>query len=167
MAARKTRAHVMLSFASMETPKFRFLGERVLLGMRAWSQREEARHAAPAAEPRLSARSHAVSALEPAREMKVWRTDSPDECRLRIEGALDVHTAHDVRPVFDSVVSAAPRRVVLDLDELTMLDSSGVGALVSLFKRVKASGGRFVVRGMQGQPLAVCKLLKLDSVFGR
>ncbi len=47
-----------------------------------------------------------------------------------------------------------------------MIDSSGVGAIVSLFKRVKADGGQVLVAGAKDQPLAVLKLLKLDKVFG-
>lgn len=100
------------------------------------------------------------------REMKLTRTDTPTECRLQIEGALDVHSAPELRGVFDSVISSEPLRVILDLERLTMMDSSGVGAIVSLFKRVKAAGGNIVVEGVQNQPLAVCKLLKLDRVFG-
>jgi anti-sigma B factor antagonist len=47
-----------------------------------------------------------------------------------------------------------------------LIDSSGVGAIVSLFKRVKADGGKVVVVRAHDQPLAVLKLLKLDKVFG-
>jgi len=104
--------------------------------------------------------------VEDPREMKVTRVDSETECRLQITGALDVHSAPEIRAVFDAVVAAKRPLVVLELDGLIMLDSSGVGAIVSLFKRVKASGGHVVVKGVQAQPLAVCKLLKLDRVFG-
>jgi anti-sigma B factor antagonist len=107
-----------------------------------------------------------VQDAEVVREMKCTRTDSATECRLQIEGSLDVHSAPEIRAVFDSVVAAKRELVVLELSGLTMLDSSGVGAIVSLFKRVKASGGCVVVKGVQAQPLAVCKLLKLDRVFG-
>lgn len=110
--------------------------------------------------------AEAAEAIEAAREMKLTRTDTETECQLRIEGALDVHNAPELRAIFDSVVSAQPLHVVLDLEGLSMLDSSGVGAIVALFKRVKAAGGSFVVTGVQNQPLAVCKLLKLDRVFG-
>lgn len=98
--------------------------------------------------------------------MKCQRTDRESESRLEIEGALDALTAPDIRPIFDAVVADRPRRVVVDLDKVTMLDSSGVGAIVSLFKRVKADGGQVVVIGAHDQPLAVLKLLKLDRVFG-
>lgn len=99
-------------------------------------------------------------------EMKLTRTDSVSECRLAIDGVLDVHSAPELRAVFDAVVTTRPARVVIDLAALTMVDSSGVGAVVSLFKRVKAVGGTFVVIGVKGQPLAVFRLLSLDRVFG-
>lgn len=100
------------------------------------------------------------------REMRFTRTDSSTETFLRIEGGLDLESAPQLRATFDAIVAAQPRHVVLELDALTLLDSSGVGAIVSLFKRVNGAGGTVVVKGVQGQPLAVCKLLKLDRVFG-
>lgn len=105
--------------------------------------------------------------VEAGREMTFTRTDNSSvECVVRIEGALDVHTAPEIRAVFDEIVAAGRHVVLIDLSALTSLDSSGVGAIVSLFKRVKTTGGRVIVRGVQNQPLAICKLLKLDRVFG-
>jgi anti-sigma B factor antagonist len=98
--------------------------------------------------------------------MNCVRLDLENELRLRIEGALDALTARDVRPIFDQVIAEKPKRVVVDLEALTLIDSSGVGAIVSLFKRLKASGGDVVVVRAQDQPLAVLKLLKLDRIFG-
>jgi anti-sigma B factor antagonist len=98
--------------------------------------------------------------------MKCIRTDLDAELRLQIEGALDALTARDIRPIFDQVVAEKPKRVTVDLEGLTLIDSSGVGAIVSLFKRVKADGGQVVVAKAHDQPLAVLKLLKLDRVFG-
>lgn len=105
--------------------------------------------------------------VESGREMTFTRTDNSSvECVVRIEGALDVHTAPEIRAVFDEIVAAGRHVVLIDLSALTTLDSSGVGAIVSLFKRVKTNGGRVIVRGVKNQPLAICKLLKLDRVFG-
>jgi anti-sigma B factor antagonist len=98
--------------------------------------------------------------------MKCTRTDSETDSRLDIVGALDALTAADIRPIFDKVVADRCRHVTLDASQLTMLDSSGVGAIVSLYKRLKADGGQFRLIGAKDQPLAVLKLLKLDRVFG-
>jgi anti-sigma B factor antagonist len=55
--------------------------------------------------------------------------------------------------------------VEVDLSRLRIVDSSGVGALVSLYKRLRAQGGEMVVSGLQNQPLAIFRLLRLDRVM--
>jgi anti-sigma B factor antagonist len=96
----------------------------------------------------------------------VRKSEKNGESHLLIDGALDALTVSDIRPVIDAVVADTPRRVTVDLENLRLLDSCGLGAIVSLFKRVRANGGDMVVVGAREQPLAVLKLLKLDGVFG-
>ena len=55
--------------------------------------------------------------------------------------------------------------ITVDLSALRLIDSSGVGVLVSLFKRIRASGGEVRLEGLRDQPLAIFKLLRLDRVF--
>ncbi len=98
--------------------------------------------------------------------MNCIRTDENGESQLVIDGALDALTVRDIRPIIDAVVADRPKRVTVNIENLSLIDSSGVGAIVSLFKRVKANGGNVVVVGAREQPLAVLKLLKLDGVFG-
>ena len=98
--------------------------------------------------------------------MNCIRTDNGTETRLHIDGALDAVTVPDIRPIFDRVVADGRRRVSIDIEKVKMIDSSGIGAIVSLFKRIKAEGGEVLVVGARDQPLAVLKLLKLDRVFG-
>jgi len=100
--------------------------------------------------------------------MKCTRTDNDNdnESRLDLEGALDALTTPEIRPIFDKILADGRKKVTVDIAKVTMIDSSGVGAVVSLFKRVKAGGGEVKVVGAKDQPLAVLKLLKLDRVFG-
>jgi anti-sigma B factor antagonist len=85
--------------------------------------------------------------------------------KLAIRGELDAVSVSELRPELDGLVSKRPRRVEVDLSRLRMVDSSGVGALVSLYKRVRAQGGSVVVVGLQDQPLAIFRLLRLDRVM--
>ena len=85
--------------------------------------------------------------------------------RLTIGGQLDAVSVPELRPTLDKLVDLQPRRVEVDLSRLRMIDSSGVGALVSIYKRVRAQGGQVVVLGLQDQPLAIFKLLRLDRVM--
>ncbi len=84
---------------------------------------------------------------------------------IHIGGEFDSLTALEVRAAFDDIAAQKPQRVVLDLKELTLIDSSGVGAIVSLFKRMKAVGSKFEVVNVNGQPRSIFKVLRLDKVF--
>ena len=84
---------------------------------------------------------------------------------LHIRGELDALSCSDIRPVLDSIVENGRRIVSLNLSELRLIDSSGVGAIVSLYKRVRGAGGEVVVAGLRDQPLAIFRLLRLDRVM--
>ena len=97
--------------------------------------------------------------------MKFSRTSQEDTVVVQIEGELDAFSAPELRPLLDSLAAERVRKVVVDLTELRLIDSSGVGAIVSLFKRVRANEGELRIRGLRGQPLAIFKLLNLERVF--
>jgi anti-sigma B factor antagonist len=54
---------------------------------------------------------------------------------------------------------------VVDLSALRLIDSSGVGAVVFLYKKAKEYGGVVTVLGLCDQPLSIFKLLRLDRVL--
>lgn len=84
---------------------------------------------------------------------------------LAIGGELDAMSVSELRPSIDQLVAAAPTPVVIELSGLKLIDSSGVGAIVSIYKRVRAAGGSVTVRGVRDQPLAIFRLLKLDDIL--
>jgi anti-sigma B factor antagonist len=97
--------------------------------------------------------------------MKLSHTLEGRTITFTISGNLDATTCLEVRERFDEAVAANPEIVVVDLSGLRLIDSSGVGAIVSLFKRIRGAGGVFEVRGVGGQPLSIFKVLRLDKVF--
>lgn len=84
---------------------------------------------------------------------------------LKIEGELDAVTVPELRAAIDRLADSRPPQVVVDLSFLRVIDSSGVGAIVSLYKRVRATGGDVRVTGLRDQPLAIFQLLRLDRVL--
>jgi anti-sigma B factor antagonist len=97
--------------------------------------------------------------------MTFERIDNGDETTLRIEGSLDAMSTPELRPVIDQLVAEKRANVVVNLSALRLIDSSGVGAIVSLYKRLRAEGGTVTVKGLKDQPLAIFRLLRLDRVF--
>lgn len=98
--------------------------------------------------------------------MNYSRTDVANATFLRVQGELDALTAPELRPALDRLVSDCREDITVDLSELRLIDSSGVGALVGLYKRVRANGGTVRFVGVTAQPLVIFKLLRLDMVFG-
>jgi anti-sigma B factor antagonist len=84
---------------------------------------------------------------------------------LNIAGELDAVSVPELRPALDELVAERRPKIVVDLGHLRLIDSSGVGALVFLFRSVREQGGRVVVRGAREQPLAILRLLKLDQIL--
>ena len=97
--------------------------------------------------------------------MNYSREDVGEATTLYVRGELDALSAGELRPLLDRVVEDGRRDVTVDLSQLRLVDSSGVGALVSLYKRVRANGGQVVFTNVTAQPLVIFKLLRLDVVF--
>jgi len=84
---------------------------------------------------------------------------------LHVRGELDALSCPELRPVLDTIVEGGWRSVTVDLSNLQLIDSSGVGAMVSLYKRIRANGGEVRFVGVTAQPLVIFKLLRLDRAF--
>ena len=93
------------------------------------------------------------------------RSDQGELSTLSVVGTLDVLTAPELMPTIDALVHEKRKRVTVDLSGLDLIDSSGVAALVALYKRIRAVGGQVTVNGARDQPLAIFKLLRMDKVF--
>lgn len=88
-----------------------------------------------------------------------------DETKLIVRGSLDINSAPALGEEIDKIVAARPGKVTVDLSMLDLIDSSGVAALVKLYKGVRSGGGAITIAGARDQPLAIFKLLRMDKVF--
>jgi len=97
--------------------------------------------------------------------MQLSQTLQGNKVKFSISGNLDATTCLEARQHFDQALAKRPAAVVVDLSGLRLIDSSGVGAIVSLFKGIQGAGGVFEIEGVTGQPLSIFKVLRLDKVF--
>jgi anti-sigma B factor antagonist len=81
---------------------------------------------------------------------------------LTLHGSLDALTASTLKTEVVAIADAKALRVVVDLAELSLIDSTGVGVLISLFKRLRAVDGHVYFAGLKSQPKEIFRLLRLD-----
>jgi anti-sigma B factor antagonist len=77
---------------------------------------------------------------------------------------LDASVAPAFKQAVVKVVEGGERRILLDLSGVTFLDSSGLGAMVSVLKAL-GTQGTLAVCGAQGSVTSLFKLTRMDKVF--
>lgn len=88
------------------------------------------------------------------------------EWRLRVEGEVDVASSPTLRARIADLIDEGADRIVLDLDDMTFIDSSGLGVLVGALKRVSELDRKdLVLRGLQGPPRRVFEITGLTELF--
>lgn len=88
---------------------------------------------------------------------------------VRLRGELDHHTADIVRFKMENAITQGRcDHVVLNLKELSFMDSSGLGVVLGRYKLVKSLGGKMVVTDMQANVKRLFELsglLKILAVY--
>ena len=89
--------------------------------------------------------------------LKYDKREEGDVIVFSLKGNLDALTAPDLKEEIESLMAARKIHVVFDLEDLELIDSSGVGAIVSLFKRVRTVQGDVKIARLRGQPSEIFK----------
>jgi len=72
---------------------------------------------------------------------------------LRPEGDLDVYTVGSLRDAIGSMIESEDPKVVVDLDNVPFMDSSGLGALMGGVRRLREAGGDLAIACTREQHL--------------
>ena len=84
---------------------------------------------------------------------------------LELAGEVDLHTVEALRAGISEGIDAGARALVVDLSGVTLIDSSGLGALVGGFRRLHERGGDLVVVCCDPSIRKVFEITLLDGVF--
>jgi anti-sigma B factor antagonist len=91
------------------------------------------------------------------------RQESPNI--LPLKGEIDLHVSPSVTASLNAMIEKKPRRLVVDLSEVTYIDSAGLAALIEGMQKVEGYGGRFLLAGLQETVRSIFEISRLDQVF--
>src|SRR5205085_12557064 len=71
---------------------------------------------------------------------------------VRARGELDAATSPALRRQLLDLVEGGTNRMLLDFEDVELIDSSGLGVLVGVHKRLLQQGGELQLRGLRSGP---------------
>lgn len=84
---------------------------------------------------------------------------------IRLIGEINLRNSPDIRELLLGLLHERPRNLIIDLENVNYMDSSGVGTLVELKRRIEQSGAGFALSGMQPRVKNLFQMTKLDAFF--
>lgn len=84
---------------------------------------------------------------------------------VKPEGVLDSTQADKFRSDINDAVQSGASTILVDFEDVTFMDSSGLGALVGAFKSLRAHGGNLCVCSINEQIRILFELTSMDRVF--
>jgi anti-anti-sigma factor len=85
--------------------------------------------------------------------------------KLKIAGNVSADLAGILEEI-NRVVEEKPKRVFIDLTACEFISSAGMGALVSLYSKVRANGGSVKITAIREMVFGSFKISRLDQLFG-
>jgi len=90
---------------------------------------------------------------------------SPQQAVIYPSGRMDVESSPVVRQVIHDLVDSGTKYLVVDLNQVEFMDSSGLSALVSGMKALRRVGGLLTICQANAQIRTALRLTMLDRVF--
>ena len=85
---------------------------------------------------------------------------------IDVRGEIDMYTAPRLRELLIDLVSKGSYQLVVNLDKVGFLDSTGLGGLVGGLRRVRAHDGSLDLVCTQQRILKIFRITGLTEVFG-
>src|SRR4051794_1652993 len=84
---------------------------------------------------------------------------------LRLRGELDLRTVPKLRMRLAEALERGTGPVIIDLTDVTFIDSTGLSALLNALRRLTRAGRGLVLTLHEGPVLRLLRMTRLDSTF--
>ncbi len=78
---------------------------------------------------------------------------------------IDAHNSADLKDYILHMIEQGQTNIIVQMEQVRFVDSSGLGALLSGFKHAEAKSGRLSLTNLQNQVLSMFELTRLNRVF--
>ncbi|MGH3714399.1 MAG: anti-sigma factor antagonist [Micromonosporaceae bacterium] len=98
-------------------------------------------------------------------ELSVQTRTVADQIVLEVAGEIDVYTAPLLKERLLELIADGTRQIVVDLEAVEFLDSTGLGVLVGRLKELQGLGGHLALVCSQERILKIFRITGLAGFF--
>ncbi len=84
---------------------------------------------------------------------------------LELRGEIDLNEKPNVTARLDPLIEKQSPAIVVDLSEVSYVDSSGLAIFIDALQRIQRYGGKLVLAGLQNNVAMVFQIARLDKIF--
>ena len=84
---------------------------------------------------------------------------------LDIQGEIDLYNAPEIKDIIQKLIEAQKNNVIINLEKISYIDSSGIGALISSLSNLKKYQGGLKIINVYASVKKVFELTKLTGFF--
>ncbi len=92
--------------------------------------------------------------------------DGQDNCwTVEISGEVDIHTSGSLKDTLNSLLNEKETDLKINCEKLIYIDSTGLGVLIGVLKRVKKNENNVYIIGAQNNISKLMNITGLDKIF--
>ena len=84
---------------------------------------------------------------------------------IDVSGEMDLYNSYKLKELVMKMIERQIKRMIINLEEVDYIDSSGIGALIYICSTVKKIGLRLYITNIHGSAKKVIELTKLMGYF--
>lgn len=96
-------------------------------------------------------------------ELKVDLKEDGELLFVDLQGDLDINSNKEFKEKVNSVQGV--KKIIVNCENLSYIDSTGLGAFISIYKHIKEKGEKLVITGLKPHIKKIFLITDLDKVF--
>ncbi|MFP4362762.1 MAG: STAS domain-containing protein [Spirochaetia bacterium] len=87
--------------------------------------------------------------------------------KISIKGRLNISNAGEVGLLLETLINGGLRKILVNMEELDYIDSTGIGTLVRLAKLIRSKNGEFCLLNVPPSINKVLKIVRLETFINQ
>jgi anti-sigma B factor antagonist len=97
--------------------------------------------------------------------MHISQKEVNDVSVYEIKGDIDINSSPDIRDAFEKGTKGKAMKILVNLDSVSYVDSSGLATLVEMLKKTRSYGGKLRISNLASKVKSLFEITKLEKLF--